>query len=186
VRETDVLPPETDAQLIRDRFETVFDRHYEHIHAYAARRLGPDLAEDVAAETFLVAYDRRSGYDPQRADARPWLYGIASNLIMRHARAESRRYKALARSVEPATRPDDADAVAGRVDAAGVRGRLAAALAGLSLADRDVLLLVAWAGLSQAEAAEALGVPPGTVRSRLHRARQEMRTAIGTDLEVHE
>jgi RNA polymerase sigma factor (sigma-70 family) len=186
VTKTDLVPPQTDAELIRERFAAVFDRHYAHIYAYAARRLGPDLAEDVAAETFLVAYDRRGAYDEQRADARPWLYGIASNLIMRHSRAEARRYRALARSVEPVAGPDDADLVAGRVDAGVVRGRLAAALDRLSLADREMLLLVAWAGLTQLEAAAALGIPPGTARSRLHRARQEMRKALGTDTEVHE
>jgi RNA polymerase sigma-70 factor (ECF subfamily) len=181
-----LAPPETDAELMQDRFAEVFDRHYEHIYAYAARRLGHDLAEDVASETFLVAYDRRAGFDPDRGEVRPWLYGIASNLIMRHSRTEARRYKALARGAGPDAGPDDAELVPGRVDAGAVRGRLAAALNRLSLADRDVLLLVAWAGLNQQEAAAALGIPPGTARSRLFRARQEMRKALGTDMEVHE
>ncbi|WP_433061294.1 RNA polymerase sigma factor [Dactylosporangium sp. CS-033363] len=171
-------------ELLQDRFAEVFDRHYEHIYAYAARRLGPDLAEDVASETFLVAYDRRDGFDAARGDVRPWLYGIASNLIMRHSRAEARRLKAFARSAEPDSGPDDTELVPGRVDAGGARGRLAAALNRLSLADRDVLLLVAWAGLNQQEAAAALGIPPGTARSRLHRARQEMRKALELDSEV--
>ena len=98
---------ETDADLIAracrspESFAEVIDRHYQPIYAYAARRLGPDLAEDVASETFLVAFDRRSGYDLARDDARPWLYGIASNLIARHGRAESRRYKSLARGRRP-------------------------------------------------------------------------------------
>ncbi|MFI5912191.1 RNA polymerase sigma factor [Dactylosporangium sp. NPDC051541] len=179
-----MAPPEADADLVQQRFEEVFDRYYGHIYAYAARRLGPDLAEDVASETFLVAYDRRAGFDPARGAVRPWLYGIASNLIMRHSRAEARRLKALARSAEPDAGPDHAELVPGRVDAGGNRARLAAALNRLSLADRDVLLLVAWAGLTQPEAAAALGIPPGTARSRLHRARQEMRKAMGTDTEV--
>lgn len=169
----------TDADLIADspeHFAVVFDRHYHRIYAYAARRLGRDLAEDVASETFLVAFSRLAGYDPARADAAPWLYGIASNLIARHGRAESRRYRALARAPR-----DVAEAeidVAGRLDAATARGPLAAALARLSGPERDVLLLVAWAGLSQPEVAAALDVPAGTVRSRLHRARQEMRSAL--------
>jgi RNA polymerase sigma-70 factor (ECF subfamily) len=183
VRETELEPPPTEADLIRDRFADVFDRHYEHIYAYAARRLGPDLGEDVAAETFLVAYDRRDTFDPRRAEARPWLYGIAANLIMRHSRAEARRYRALARGAEPGEGPDETDAVARRVDARLARARLAAALRGLASADREVLLLIAWAGLNQQEAAAALGIPPGTARSRLHRARQEMRKALGTDKE---
>jgi RNA polymerase sigma-70 factor (ECF subfamily) len=173
----------SDAELIADarrsseHFATVFDRHYGRIFAYAARRLGRDLAEDVASETFLVAFSRIAGYDTARTDAAPWLYGIASNLIARHGRAERRRYEALAKLA-----PDGAitphEAVAGRLDAATAKGRLATALATLPSAERDVLLLVAWAGLSQPEVAAALDVPAGTVRSRLHRARREMRTAL--------
>jgi RNA polymerase sigma factor (sigma-70 family) len=183
---------ETDADLIAracrspESFAEVFDRHYQPIYAYAARRLGPDLAEDVASETFLVAFDRRSGYDLARDDARPWLYGIASNLIARHGRAEARRYKSLARAGDLGVVGPHDDLVAGRVDAVAVRGRLARALAGLPRPVRDVLLLVAWAGLSQQEAAAALDIPAGTARSRLHRARREMRRALGFDLEVDE
>jgi RNA polymerase sigma factor (sigma-70 family) len=179
----------TDADLIErakrspDQFTAIFDRHYRNIYAYVARRLGPDLAEDVASETFLIAFDRRHSFDATKGDARPWLFGIASNLVARHVRAESRRYKALAKAggQEPATQPGHADAVAGRLDAAAVRGRLAAALRDLPEPVRAVLLLVAWAGLNQQEAAVALGIPPGTARSRLHRARLEMRQALGTD-----
>ncbi|HEY2674784.1 MAG TPA: sigma factor, partial [Rugosimonospora sp.] len=68
-------------------FAVVFDRHYCHVHGYAARRLGQGLADDVAAQTFLVAYTRRERYDAAHPDARPWLYGIASNLICQHRRA---------------------------------------------------------------------------------------------------
>jgi RNA polymerase sigma-70 factor (ECF subfamily) len=183
---------ETDAELISqarrspERFAVLFDRHYQHIYAYAARRLGRDLAEDVASETFLIAFDRRAGYDLARADARPWLYGIASNLIARQGRAEARRYRTLARmgSDEPVGAHDDL--VAGRIDATAVRGRLAEALERLPQPVRDVLLLVAWAGLNQQEAAVALDIPAGTARSRLHRARQEMRQALGSTVEVYE
>jgi RNA polymerase sigma factor (sigma-70 family) len=180
---------ETDADLIRaaDRspecFAALFDRHYPPIHAYAARRLGRDLAEDIASETFLVAFDRRDTYDATRTDARPWLYGIASNLISRHGRAETRRYRAFGRMA--AAEPVDAhdDLVAGRIDAGAVRGTLARALQRLPGPERDVLLLVAWAGLGQQEAAAALNIPAGTARSRLHRARQEMRLALGAGRE---
>jgi len=184
----------TDAQLIEqarqtpEQFTAIFDRHYRNIYAYVARRLGPDLAEDVASETFLTAFDRRHGYDPARGDARPWLYGIASNLVARHVRAESRRYRALARAggQEHGTADGPADAVAGRLDAAAVRGRLAEALRRLPEPVRAVLLLVAWAGLNQQETAEALGIPAGTARSRLHRARLEMRQALGAEIEMDE
>ena len=169
-----------------ERFTAVFDRHYRQIYAYAARRLGPDLAEDVASETFLIAFDRRHRYDSARADVRPWLYGIASNLIARHARAETRRYKALAKVGGAQEAGDHADAVAGRLDAMAVRGRLADALRRLPEPVRAVLLLVAWAGLNQQQAAAALDIPAGTARSRLHRARQEMRQALGAEIEVSE
>jgi RNA polymerase sigma-70 factor (ECF subfamily) len=161
--------PDADSDLIEqaksapERFTAVFDRHYRPIYAYAARRLGPDLAEDVASETFLIAFDRRHGYDSAYADARPWLFGIASNLIARHARAETRRYKALAKAGGPAQVSDHADTVAGRLDALAVRGRLAEALRRLPEPVRAVLLLVAWAGLNQQEAAAALDIPAGTV-----------------------
>jgi len=180
---------ETDADLIQqasrspERFAALFDRHYRHIYAYAARRLGVDLAEDVASETFLIAFDRRGGYDAGRPDARPWLYGIASNLIARHGRAETRRYQTLARIGSDELVDGHDDLVAGRIDAGVARGRLARALERLPRAERDVLLLVAWAGLNQQEAAAALDIPAGTARSRLHRARQEMRLALGAGTE---
>lgn len=184
----------TDADLIEqakiapERFTAIFDRHYRNIYAYAARRLGPDLGEDVASETFLVAFDRRHSFDPARGDARPWLYGIASNLVARHVRAESRRYQAFARAGgrERGEQAGPADAVAGRLDAQAVRPRLAEALLRLPEPVRSVLLLVAWAGLNQQEAAVALGIPAGTARSRLHRARQEMRQALGAEIEADE
>jgi len=179
----------TDAELIEqarqapERFTVIFDRHYRDIYAYVARRLGPDLAEDVASETFLTAFDCRHTFDVAHADARPWLYGIASNLVARHVRAEARRYKALARAgrQHPGGQHGHADEVAGRLDAAAVRGQLATALRKLPEPVRAVLLLVAWAGLNQQEAAAALGIPAGTARSRLHRARQEMRQALEAD-----
>jgi RNA polymerase sigma factor (sigma-70 family) len=189
VTDPDGRSTETDAELIRqacwspEHFAAVFDRHYWHIYAYAARRLGRDVAEDVASETFLVAFDRRAGYDTARVDARPWLYGIASNVIARHGRAESRRYKMLARAGADRVVDGHDEVVAGRIDALAVRGRLARALARLPQQDRDVLLLVAWAGLSQQEAAVALDIPPGTARSRLHRARQAMRQALSAAME---
>ncbi|GAA4617871.1 RNA polymerase sigma factor [Actinoallomurus liliacearum] len=175
----------TDAEVIRlstlepELFAEIFDRYYAEIHGYAARRLGPGLADDVAAETFLIAFDRRDQYDVGHPLARPWLYGIASNLLSRHHRAEIRRYKALARVAVHEATDGHADQIEGRVDAESTRGALAAALAAIPAKDRDVLLLVAWAGLSGEEAARALRVPAGTARSRLHRARKKVRAALG-------
>jgi RNA polymerase sigma-70 factor, ECF subfamily len=93
------------------------------IHGYVARRLGASLAEDVASETFLIAFDRRRRYDVACPSARPWLYGIASNLVARHRRAEVRRYRALSRTDAAHAVDCDAEHLAGRLDA----GRCAAA-----------------------------------------------------------
>jgi RNA polymerase sigma factor (sigma-70 family) len=164
-----------------DRFSEIFDRHYADIHGYASRRLGASLADDVAAETFLIAFDRRRRYDLAEPNARPWLYGIASNLIARHHRAEVRQYRALARAGAAEAVDGDAERVDGRVDAAAQRARLAAALVEIAERDREVLLLVAWAQLSCEEAARALGIPAATARSRLHRARRKTRAALAAD-----
>ncbi|HEV7934887.1 MAG TPA: RNA polymerase sigma factor [Actinomadura sp.] len=175
----------TDAEIIRlsehepERFAGIFDRYYDEIHGYVARRLGTSLADDVAAETFLIAFDRRERYDTAHPLARPWLYGIASNLVARHHRAELRRYKALTRVGLDHTVDGHADRVVVRLDAESVRGRLAAALATIAAGDRNVLVLVAWGGLSGEDAARALGIPAGTARSRLHRARKKVRAALG-------
>jgi RNA polymerase sigma factor (sigma-70 family) len=174
----------TDAALIErslrepDRFAGVFDRHYAEIHGFVARRLGPGLADDLASETFLIAFDRRRRFDMRQASARPWLYGIAANLVARHRRSELRRYRALARADRPATVDGHAELVAGRLDASAQRGRLASALLEIAERDREVLLLVAWGQLSCEEAARALGIPAGTTRSRLHRARSRTRAAL--------
>ncbi|MEU6408502.1 RNA polymerase sigma factor [Microbispora sp. NPDC046933] len=160
-----------------ERFAGVFDRHADEIHAYAGRRLGPEHADDVTAETFLVAFRKRHRYDTSRPDARPWLYGIAGNLISGHRRSEVRRLRALARAPHDARERGSHEEERGaeRASAAALRPALAAALARLSAAERDLLLLVAWADLSYEEAAEALKIPIGTVRSRLHRVRAKLR-----------
>jgi RNA polymerase sigma factor (sigma-70 family) len=129
------------------------------------------LADELAAETFLQAFGARERYEPSLADVRPWLFGIAANLLRRHRRAEERRLRAYARA---ATRPDDASAFDGvdeRLDAAATTAALATALSALGPGERDVLLLHAWADLSYEGIAAALAIPVGTVRSRLHRAR---------------
>ncbi|MFI6872250.1 RNA polymerase sigma factor [Streptomyces sp. NPDC050400] len=163
-----------------EQFAALFDRYADAVHHYAARRLGPEAAEDLTAETFTTAFRQRHRYDLTRPDARPWLFGIATNLVGRHRRAEARRFKALSRIPEPVEHEEPvADRAVARAGAHGLRRDLAAALAGLPARQRDVLLLVAWADLGYEEAAQALGVPVGTVRSRLHRARSTLREALG-------
>jgi RNA polymerase sigma-70 factor (ECF subfamily) len=163
---------------IPERFATIFDRHAPAIRIYIAHRLGRDTADDLVAEAFLIAFQRRAGYDPAHGDARPWLYGIATNLIRRHRRDEVGLFRAIARTTANPPAELVADQVTRRVTAQAVRGRLAAALAGLSGGQRDALLLVA-SGLSVEETATALAVPIGTVSSRLARARRKMRAELG-------
>ncbi len=177
----------TDAELIRQSwaeptwFEVLFDRHHQPIHRYTARRLGTQAADDIVGETFLIAFRRRESYDLTRSHALPWLYSIATTLIARHRRDEQRYLRALRRTgVDPLPEPM-ADQVIGRVAAENQERQLAEALAALSPGDRDVLLLVAWGDLSYEETAQALSVPIGTVRSRLHRARRQVRQVLGGD-----
>jgi RNA polymerase sigma factor (sigma-70 family) len=173
----------TDAAVIErslrdpDAFAALFDRHAAAIHRYAARRLGTEAADDLMAETFTVAFQRRDRYDLAHSDAMPWLYGIATNLIRGHRRAEARRWRALARQAPALAAEPEADRVAARVSAQAVRPQMLRALAGLPRRQRDVLLLYAWADLDYEAIARALGVPVGTVRSRLHRARGALREA---------
>jgi len=178
-------PPEADAAVIEqswtepERFSAIFERYFGQIHQYLARRVGDKAADDLAAEVFVAAFAQRERYDLARDCARPWLYGIATNLAGTHWRQEQRRYRALARSGAREASPSDEDQVTDRVSAAAAGPALAAALAALDAGDRDVLLLVALAGLDYQEAAQALGIPYGTVCSRLNRARRRLRQALG-------
>ena len=157
-----------------DRFTEVHDRHFTEVYRYVAGRLGTQAAEDVAAETFLVAFDRRGTFDPTRGDLRAWLFGIATNLVNRHRRKEARHYRALSRLDTP--RPDE-----GPENRVVVAGQLGKALARLTSGERDVLLLVALADLGYAEVAEALGISPGTVGSRLTRARKKLTPVLAPE-----
>ncbi|WP_290062535.1 RNA polymerase sigma factor [Amycolatopsis solani] len=160
-------------------FAVIFDRHARHIHRYLVRRLGPAAADDVLADTFLIAFAKRAKFDVARPDARPWLYGIATNLVSRQRRAEVRELKLrLAVGPPPAEAGHD-EHVADRVSAQALGERLDRALAALRPGERDVLLLVAAEGLGYAEVAEALAIPVGTVKSRLSRARHRVRAELG-------
>jgi RNA polymerase sigma-70 factor (ECF subfamily) len=162
-----------------DRFAALFDRYHPDIRRYAASRLGGELADDVAADTFLIAFRTRHKYRSGGGNVRAWLFGIATNLIRRQHRDEERRYRALARAGAVAERDPGDDGTVSRVTADAVRPALAEALAALTANDRDALLLTAVAQLEYAEVAAALGVPAGTVGSRLNRARKSIRAALG-------
>jgi RNA polymerase sigma factor (sigma-70 family) len=160
-------------------FALIFDRHADAITRYACARIGPHLAEDVTAETFLDAFRRRGHYDLSRPDARPWLYGIAVRQIGRHRRAGARQQQLLG-ALPPELLTDDfGDRSAERVTAQQLAPRLGAVLSGLPRRDRELLLLIAWADLSYAQAAEALGISVSAVRSRLNRIRARVRKALG-------
>jgi RNA polymerase sigma factor (sigma-70 family) len=160
----------------RSAFDEVFSGEFASLHKYLARRLGTSLAEELTAETFAVAYRRWDDLDPSRP-VRPWLYGIAANLLKHHWRKERRMLRAYARtSVDPAL--DEGDAPLARVHAETMRPALAAALAELRHQEREILLLWAWAEMSDVEIAESLELPVGTVKSRLSRARQKMRNRL--------
>lgn len=155
----------------------LFDSDAADLYRYLARRAGAAVAEHVLSATFLQALESYRMFDPARGSQRAWLYGIAANLLRRHHRAEARRWQAYARY--PVERADDpSERAAERADAAGNHGLVAQAVARLDARDRDVLLLYAWAELSYAEIAQALDLPVGTVRSRLSRARRQVRAGL--------
>ncbi|WP_239137800.1 RNA polymerase sigma factor [Sphaerisporangium rufum] len=178
-------PAVGDAYLVRlsqaepESFGAVFDAYGAEIHRYVAQRLGVDQAEDVVAETFLIAFRKRDGYDPARAGVRAWLYGIATKLVGRHRRSEMRALRALGRCAPERDTDGHDERVATQVSAQSLRPDLARAVGSLNRGDRDVLLLLALGGLSHQEIADALGIPYGTVGSRLNRARRKVRAVLG-------
>ncbi|MBE1488470.1 RNA polymerase sigma factor [Plantactinospora soyae] len=157
----------------------LFDRYARELLRYCARRVGDDVAEDVVAETFLLAYERRERYDPGKGAVLPWLYGIATNLLRRHLRTEIR----LLRTAAPIDVVAEGPALrsAERVDAQRSVARLRVVLAELPRRQRDVLMLYAVADLEYGEIATALDIPLGSVRSALHRARTKVRAVLSVE-----
>jgi RNA polymerase sigma-70 factor (ECF subfamily) len=156
-----------------EAFGEIFERHYECLRRFCERRLGRDVGQDVAAETFVVAFGSRDRFDRDRGDVVPWLFGIATNLTRRHRRREAAQMRAYARALDGSDRSEsDIDEVVAAMDGA---RRAARALAHLRRPERDVVLLYAWGELSYEQISDALEIPVGTVRSRLSRARARMR-----------
>ena len=178
-------PADSDAAVISrscsrpEAFAVIFDRHADELYRFVVGRIGTQAAADVVAEVFVVAFRARDRYDRERPDARPWLYGIATRLVAGHRRGERRRLRALARIAAPGAVEGFEEHATDRVVAEQLHPRVARALRQLSADDRDLLLLLAWGDLTYQQAGQALGIPVGTVASRLHRIRRKLRRALG-------
>lgn len=133
----------TDSDIIRrsraspTAFGELYDRHASVIYRHAARRAGDFAADDVTSETFLVAWEQLESYDLERDDARPWLFGIATNLLRRHHRAEAKILKATAKASSREAFADDSDRIAAQVDAVVATGRIARTLKSMPAIDRE-------------------------------------------------
>ena len=159
-----------------DAFVEVVRRHEVAVHGFLARRAGQDAAGDLLGEVWVRAFGARGGYDPARADALPWLYGIARNVLREHWRGQQAGTWPAGEGAD-----DPWDAVIERLDSVAWAKTLISVLRTLPAGEREVLLLVAWEQFTPAEAAAALGIPQGTARARLHRARTAMRLALARD-----
>jgi RNA polymerase sigma-70 factor (ECF subfamily) len=162
----------------KDEFAALYDHDVDVVYRYVARRLGPDLGEELTAQTFAEAWAGRDRFDPDRGSARSWLLGIATNLVRRHHRAETRQLRAYtATGVDPAATFDDVEVLDRLV--AGDRSRdIARALSELSTTDRDILYLTSTLSMTYAQVSQVLDLPIGTVRSRLSRARRRLESRL--------
>lgn len=153
-------------------FEPIFERHFPAVYRYLRRRVGDASAEELAAETFLQAFASRERYRPHTSQsALPWLFGIATNLMLEQARSRERQSRAYARAAAAVERAEDDDRAADRLTAGEDARLVAVAVSALPEAQREVLLLHAWGELTSEEIGEALAIPAATARSRLSRAR---------------
>ncbi len=162
-----------------EAFGQLFDRHADAVYGYLFRRTADwSQAEELTAAVFFQAWRRRGQIVLAHDSALPWLLGVA-RLLLRNARRADRRYRQAldrlrAEAATPAAPDDPAESAAGRVDSERAMTALRAAIAALPRHQREVIELCIWSGLDQQAAAAALGVSVGTVKSRLHRARQRL------------
>ena len=167
----------SDAELLArsvaepDLFSALYERHGLAVRRYVARRIGSGHGDDLAAEVFARAFRARGRYRAEHDSALPWLLGVANHVIADHRRIERRRLETLQRITA------DAPGLVEH-DHAGLAPELVAALRALPASERDTLLLVVWGELTQDEAAIALGVPVGTVSSRIARARKRLAATL--------
>lgn len=162
-------------------FSVIFERHFDVLYGYLARRVGHEIAQDLASEVFAVAFRRRATFKDHQDNARPWLFGVASNLLRNHARTELRQLRAYGRTGVDPIMPDAEEDADQRLDAERTGPAIARALLCLREDDRDALLLFVWGSLTYDEIAQTLGLPIGTVRSRLARARRQLRELLAPD-----
>ena len=157
-------------------FDDLFELHGPPVHAYLSRR-APHVADDLLSDVWVAALHARATYDPTKGSVRGWLFGVAKNVLAKHHRDTARNRRAgVLRLWSP--QPDPWSEVDARLDATAVSSQLRTFLADLPSDEREVLLLVAWEQLTPSEAAQTLGIPSGTARSRLHRARERMRSSM--------
>ncbi|MFI7226151.1 RNA polymerase sigma factor [Nonomuraea angiospora] len=162
-----------------DLFALLYDRYFTELYRYLAARLGSEHVEDLVADAFLIAFNGRGGFDPQRGTVRSWLYGIATNVVARHRRREGRRLNALSKVPAEDSADGPEDRVTSQLAAQASRPELVCGLKGLAKGDRDAVFLLVFGGLGYEEIATALDIPIGTVGSRINRARKKLRTALG-------
>ncbi|WP_371497331.1 RNA polymerase sigma factor [Kitasatospora sp. NBC_00374] len=156
-------------------FGELFDEHAQAVYGYALRTLGEwATAEDVVSLTFLEAWRLRGTLREEGGSVRPWLFGIATNVLRNTTRAARRHRAAMSRLPGREAAPDFAEELVARLDDGDRLAAVQRALGGLRRGEREVFRLCVWGGLDYAAAAEALGVPVGTVRSRLSRARTRL------------
>ncbi|MBM4383507.1 MAG: RNA polymerase sigma factor [Deltaproteobacteria bacterium] len=176
------MEPGSDADIIERSlgepaaFASLYDRHAAVLYRFLVRRIGPSAADGLLGDTFRIAFERRASFDRGHESARPWLYGIATRVLAHHRRAEARRMRAAAVLVASREAPiDPAQRAAASHDARELWPLVADAISALPVGERDALLLHVWEDLAYDEIARALGVPIGTVRSRINRARRRLR-----------
>ena len=159
-----------------DAYAVIYERHADAVYNYAFRRTGSwARAEDVTSMVFLEGWRRRSSTELTHQSALPWLYGIANNVIRHQKRSHLRHQRMLARLPHAPVEPDHGPAVVGRLDDERRTALVLEAIEVLTEVEREVVALCVWSGLGYAEASIAMGVPVGTVKSRLARARQRLR-----------
>ncbi|WP_326680840.1 RNA polymerase sigma factor [Streptomyces sp. NBC_01237] len=169
----------------RAAFAEIFDEHARVVYAHAIRTTGDwALSEDVMSLTFLEAWRLRDKLRGEVRSVRPWLLGIATNVMRNIARAARRHRDAMSRLPPPEVMPDFSNEVVGQMNDARRLAAAARALQRLKRSEREVFSLVVWSDLGYAATAEALGIPVGTVRSRLSRARQKLRVLVEEELAV--